>query len=124
MAYNTILYSEDGPVGTITLNRPNDGNMFNAEMCIEIRNCIEAIRTETRTRVVVLTGAGDKFFSTGGRKDGLEKTNLYAGVLPTQEMYDAIERLQTTVIASVTGVAVCGGNEDERESRRDRESQY
>src|SRR3546814_1836157 len=88
MAYNTILYSEDGPVGTITLNRPNDGNMFNAEMCIEIRNCIEAIRTETRTRVVVLTGAGDKFFSTGGRKDGLEKTNLYAGVLPTLEMYE------------------------------------
>lgn len=110
MAYNTILYSEDGPVGTITLNRPNDGNMFNAEMCIEIRNCIEAIRTETRTRVVVLTGAGDKFFSTGGRKDGLEKTNLYAGVLPTLEMYDAIERLQKPVIASVNGFAVGGGN--------------
>jgi len=110
MAYDTILYSEDGPVGTITLNRPDDGNMFNALMCRELRDCIEAIRNETRTRVVVLTGAGDKFFCTGGRKDGLEPTNLYAGVLPTLEMYDAIERLQKPVIASVNGFAVGGGN--------------
>ena len=28
MAYETILYEEDGPVGTLTLNRPDDGNMF------------------------------------------------------------------------------------------------
>lgn len=110
MAYDTILYSEDGPVGTLTLNRPEDGNMFNAVMCREIRDCIETVRNETRTRVLVLTGAGDKFFCTGGRKDGMEKTHLYAGVLPTLEMYDAIERLQKPVIASVNGFAVGGGN--------------
>jgi len=110
MSYETILYKEDGPVGTITLNRPDDGNMFNATMCREVRDCIETIRNETRTRVVVLTGAGDRFFCIGGRKDGLEKTNLYAGVLPTLEMYDAIERLQKPVIASVNGMAVGGGN--------------
>ena len=28
MGYQTILYAEDGPVGTLTLNRPEDGNMF------------------------------------------------------------------------------------------------
>lgn len=110
MAYDTILYSEDGPVGTLTLNRPEDGNMFTAVMCREIRDCIETVRNETRTRVLVLTGAGDKFFCTGGRKDGMEKTHLYAGVLPTLEMYDAIERLQKPVIASVNGFAVGGGN--------------
>lgn len=110
MSYDTILYSEDGPIGTITLNRPDDGNMFNAIMCREVRDCIETIRNETRTRVLVLTGAGDKFFCVGGRKDGLEKTNLYAGVLPTLEMYEAIERLQKPVIASVNGFAVGGGN--------------
>lgn len=110
MSYDTILYSEDGPVGTITLNRPDDGNMFNATMCREVRDCIEAIRRETRTRVVVLTGAGDRFFCIGGRKDGLEKTHLYAGVLPAIDMYDAIDRLQKPVIASVNGLAVGGGN--------------
>ena len=110
MAFETILYEEDGPIGTITLNRPDDGNMFTAVMCHEVRDCIEAIRRETRTRVVVLTGAGDKFFCIGGRKTGMEDTLLYAGVLPTLEMYEAIERLQKPVIASVNGFAVGGGN--------------
>lgn len=110
MSFETILYEEDGPIGTITLNRPDDGNMFNATMCHEIRDCIEGIRRETRTRVVVLTGAGDKFFCIGGRKTGMEDTTLYAGVLPTLEIYEAIEKLQKPVIASVNGFAVGGGN--------------
>lgn len=110
MAYETILYEEDGPIGTITLNRPDDGNMFTATMCHEIRDCIDAIRRETRTRVIVLTGAGDRFFCIGGRKDGMEDTTLYAGTLPTLDMYEALDRLQKPVIASVNGFAVGGGN--------------
>ncbi|MFN5808398.1 MAG: enoyl-CoA hydratase-related protein [Burkholderiales bacterium] len=110
MNFETILYREDGPIGWITLNRPHDGNMFTAQMCHELRDCINAIRRETRTRVVVLTGAGDKFFCIGGRKEGMEDTNLYAGVLPTLEMYESIDRLQKPVIASVNGYAVGGGN--------------
>ena len=110
MTFETILYREDGPIGWITLNRPHDGNMFTAQMCHELRDCINAIRRETRTRVVVLTGAGDKFFCIGGRKEGMEDTNLYAGVLPTLEMYESIDRLQKPVIASVNGYAVGGGN--------------
>lgn len=110
MAYSEILYSEDGPVGTITLNRPDSGNMFTETMCHEIRDCIEDIRRETRTRVVVVTGAGDRFFCIGGEKTGMEDTQLYAGVLPTLEMYEAIDKLQKPVIASVNGFAVGGGN--------------
>jgi naphthoate synthase len=110
MTYEEILYEEDGPIGTITLNRPDDGNMFTERMCHEIRDCINEIRRETRTRVIVLTGAGDKFFCTGGRKDGMQDSTLYAGVLPTLEMYESIDRLQKPVIASVNGFAVGGGN--------------
>ena len=110
MSYETIVYDESDPIGTITLNRPDDGNMFTPVMCHEIRHCIEAVRRETRTRVVVITGAGDRFFCIGGRKEGMEKTTLYAGVLPTLEMYEAIDRLQKPVIASVNGFAVGGGN--------------
>ena len=83
MDYETILYEEDGPLGWLTLNRPDDGNMFTATMCREVRDCTEGIRRETRTRVLVITGAGERFFCLGGRKDGMEDTNLYAGVLPT-----------------------------------------
>lgn len=110
MSYAEIIYEEDGPIGTITLNRPDDGNMFTEVMCHEIRDCINASRRETRTRVLVITGAGDRFFCIGGRKDGMEDTHLYAGVLPTLEMYESIDRLQKPVIASVNGFAVGGGN--------------
>ena len=110
MSYQTILYEEDGPVGTITLNRPEDGNMFTIQTCHEVRDCINEIRRETRTRVIVLTGAGEKFFCIGGRKDGAEPTRLYAGMLPTLDMYEAIDKLQKPVIASVNGFAVGGGN--------------
>lgn len=110
MAFNTILYEEDGPIGTITLNRPDDGNMFTVETCHEVRDLINDIRRETRTRVIILTGSGDRFFCIGGRKDGMEDTRLYAGVLPTLEMYEAIDRLQKPVIAAVNGYAVGGGN--------------
>jgi naphthoate synthase len=40
----------------------------------------------------------------------MEKSTLYAGVLPTLEMYEAIDKLQKPVIASVNGYAVGGGN--------------
>lgn len=110
MNFQEIIYEEDGPIGTITLNRPDDGNMFTERMCHEIRDCIESIRRETRTRVIILTGAGDKFFCLGGRKDGMEDSTLYAGVLPTLEMYESIDRLQKPVIAAVNGYAVGGGN--------------
>ena len=110
MAFETILYEEEGPIGTITLNRPDDGNMFNHVMCHEIRDCINEIRRETRTRVIVLTGSGDRFFCIGGSKEGMEDTNLYPGVLPTLDIYESIDRLQKPVIASVNGYAVGGGN--------------
>ena len=110
MSFEEITYQEDGPIGVLTLNRPNDGNMFTEKMCHEIRDCINEIRRETRTRVLVITGAGDRYFCIGGRKEGMEETSLYAGVLPTLEMYESIDRLQKPVIASINGFAVGGGN--------------
>jgi naphthoate synthase len=108
--YETICYAEDGPVGTLTLDRPDDGNMFTAQMCWEVADCIGNVRRETRTRVLVITGAGDRFFCLGGRKETMPETRLFPGMMPTLEMYEAIERLQKPVIASVNGFAVGGGN--------------
>ena len=66
LGYETILYAEEtGPVGTITLNRPDDGNMFTPVMCHEVRDCIDDVRRETRTRVIVLTGAGERGLCIG-----------------------------------------------------------
>jgi naphthoate synthase len=110
MGLNTIRYEEDGAIGRITLDRPDNGNMFNPEMCRELKAVLEETRLETRTRVLVLTGAGDKFFCIGGAKEDLEPTYAYPGVLPILDVYDLIERHQKPVIASVNGFAVGGGN--------------
>src|SRR5260370_36385314 len=109
MNFETILYQEEGPIGWLTLNRPDDGNMFTAQMCHEIRDCINDIRRETRTRVLVITGAGDKFFCIGGRKGRLEDSTLYAGMLPTLEIYESLDRPPKPGIPEVNRVAVRGG---------------
>ncbi|MGZ5233313.1 MAG: enoyl-CoA hydratase-related protein, partial [Burkholderiales bacterium] len=59
MTFETILYREEAAVGWLTLNRPQDGNMFTPQMCHDMRDCINDVRRETRTRVLVVTGAGD-----------------------------------------------------------------
>src|SRR6186997_846953 len=101
MAFETILYKEEGPIGWLTLNRPDDGNMFTAQMCHDIRDCINAVRRETRTRVLVITGAGDRFFCIGGRKTGMPDTTLYAGVLPTLDMYEITIAKESAIFRQV-----------------------
>ncbi len=109
-SYDEILYEELGPIGVIRINRPDNGNMFTPKMVGELRDCIEKIRLETRTRVIILTGVGDRFFCIGGEHTEVADTTLYPGVVPTLEMYEAIERIQKPVIACVNGFAVGGGN--------------
>src|SRR5260370_35277650 len=59
MTFAEITYEEDGPVGTLTLNRPKRGNMFTERMCHEARDWINAGRRETRTPGLGLQGRGD-----------------------------------------------------------------
>ena len=46
MTFETILYQEDGPIGTITLNRPEDGNMFTVA-CV-MRSATASTRSDAR----------------------------------------------------------------------------
>ena len=108
--FETLLCSEEGAIFRIVLNRPDNGNMFNVTMLRELVAALEISRRETRTRVVVLTGAGDRFFCIGGEKTDLEDSFGYPGFLPVVDVYAAIERHPKPVIAAVNGYAVGGGN--------------
>jgi enoyl-CoA hydratase/carnithine racemase len=65
MSYREILYAIDDRVATITFNRPERMNAINQIMVEEIIAALIAADADPEVRVVIITGAGDKAFSTG-----------------------------------------------------------
>lgn len=61
MKTNEILLDRDGPIATITLNRPNKLNAYTTTMGDEITSAFRSLRDDERVRVVILTGAGRAF---------------------------------------------------------------
>lgn len=61
MAYETILYSVDAAIATVTLNRPDRLNAYNAVMGAELAAAIAAASADDEVRAIVLTGAGRGF---------------------------------------------------------------
>lgn len=64
-SFETLLYSEDDGVATVTLNRPDTYNAFNEQMQRDLRRLWTELKTDDDVRCVILTGAGDKAFCTG-----------------------------------------------------------
>jgi 2-ketocyclohexanecarboxyl-CoA hydrolase len=109
MTYEDILYSEDRGVATITINRPKVYNAFRAQTCEELIQAFATAGWNKAIGVVVLTGAGDKAFCTGG-----DQSEGYIGRgtvgLPVEEMQSAIRDIPKPVLARVNGYAIGGGN--------------
>ncbi|MBL8701305.1 MAG: 2-(1,2-epoxy-1,2-dihydrophenyl)acetyl-CoA isomerase [Alphaproteobacteria bacterium] len=111
MAYRTILRTADGPVTTITLNRPDKLNAFTAEMHAELADALDAVAA-SGARVLVLTGAGRGFCAgqdLGQRRDG-EAPDL--GETLDRLYNPLIRRLRAMplpVVAAVNGVAAGAG---------------
>ena len=65
MAEPTILYSKDGPVARVVLNRPKVINAYNLQMRDELFETLEAVRDDPEVRVAVFSGAGQRGFCAG-----------------------------------------------------------
>ena len=61
MSYETLLYDLDGPVLTVTLNRPDKLNAYTGVMGAEIEDAFRRADTDDAVRVVIVTGAGRGF---------------------------------------------------------------
>ncbi|HEX7030181.1 MAG TPA: enoyl-CoA hydratase-related protein, partial [Gammaproteobacteria bacterium] len=64
-------------VATVTLNRPDKHNAFNAEMIAELTAALQALDRDAAVRVVVLTGAG-KSFSAGADLNWMKSMAAYS----------------------------------------------
>ncbi|MFL4908213.1 enoyl-CoA hydratase-related protein [Streptomyces sp. MMS24-I2-30] len=107
--YDDIVVDRDNAVLTLTINRPEAGNKFRHQTCLEISDALQRFRLDPSLRAAVLTGAGEKFFCIGGEHD--EATSLdQSQVLPILDVYQAIDTIPKPVIAAVNGFAVGGGN--------------
>ncbi len=60
-----VVVSRDGPVATITLNRPEKLNALTMAMLADLDAALGAIDADNDVRVVIVTGAGEKAFSAG-----------------------------------------------------------
>jgi len=63
--FETILYEKKDQVAVITINRPQALNSINAKASSEMLEAWEDFRDDPNLRVAILTGAGDRAFSTG-----------------------------------------------------------
>ncbi|PYM90291.1 MAG: 1,4-dihydroxy-2-naphthoyl-CoA synthase, partial [Candidatus Rokuibacteriota bacterium] len=66
MTYTDVLYEKKDGVGWITINRPEVRNAFRTKTVHELTDAFLDARWDPAVGVVVLTGAGDKAFCSGG----------------------------------------------------------
>ncbi len=114
MSYEHILYESKGGVATITFNHPERYNSFDYRMIGEYGDALWAAHADSSVGVVVVTGAGDKAFCSGGYLADITDFSVEKG----RKLFDAsanaltaMRRIRQPVIASVNGFAIGGGNE-------------
>lgn len=109
-----LLRHRDGPVLTLTLNRPDKRNALNADLVGALKEALAKAATDEALRVIVLTGAG-KVFSAGADLAALEvlqtasaEDNL-ADSQHLADLFAAIYLHPKPIIAKVNGHAIAGG---------------
>lgn len=115
-----FLFEQDGPIATITFNRPERRNCMNREVMTEFEHLIHQVRDRRETRVLIVTGAGTAFSAGAdlsgakGVSDPKERTRIFAAQnkgLPRMigRIFDTIIRLDCMTLGAVNGFAVGGG---------------
>jgi naphthoate synthase len=112
--YEDILYHTSEGIAKITINRPEVRNAFRPTTLFELAEAFEVARNDPEVGVIVLTGAGDEAFCSGGdqRIRGDAGYIDPAGVprLNVLDLQRQIRTLPKPVIAMVAGYAIGGGH--------------
>ena len=113
-SYSDIQYESAGGVAKLTINRPHVRNAFRPQTVSELSDAFSRARENPDIGVVILTGAGEKAFCSGGDQkvrgdggylgeDGVPRLNVL-------DLQRQIRTLPKPVIAMVAGYAIGGGH--------------
>ncbi|MFB9055505.1 enoyl-CoA hydratase/isomerase family protein [Mariniflexile ostreae] len=115
MAYTNILSSFKNGITTITVNRPTKLNALNRETIQELYEALTIANTHKKTKVILITGSGEKAFVAGADISEFADYNVNDGTKLAAKghriLFDYIENLPKPVIAAVNGFALGGGLE-------------
>ena len=108
------LLAHEGALSILTIHRPDKLNALNALVLAEIRSAVDEVRARRETRVLAITGSGEKAFVAGAdiaemRSMRLEEARAFARM--GHVTLEALELLPVPVIAAVNGFALGGGCE-------------
>lgn len=116
LEYQTIKLEKEGPIGILTLNRPERLNAISQTMLEEIQSACDVLEDDSSVRVVVLTGAG-KAFSSGFdlQNQAADTPQGHAQWEPVlRRDFDGVMRfwsMSKPTVSAVRGAAMAGGCE-------------
>ncbi|MGD8206709.1 MAG: 1,4-dihydroxy-2-naphthoyl-CoA synthase [Thiohalocapsa sp.] len=114
LAYRDILYHQAEGIAKITINRPEVRNAFRPETVDELIDAFHRAHLDPEVGVVVLTGAGELAFCSGGdqrvRGEGGYRDTSGTEHLNVLELQRRIRTLPKPVVAMVAGYAIGGGH--------------
>jgi dihydroxynaphthoic acid synthetase len=115
ITYTDVLYEVvDDTTALITINRPERYNAFRGTTVEELIDAFKRAWADPEVRAVILTGAGDKAFCSGGDVKQRAETGDYGattnGLFEIDALHRVIRDIPKVVIAAVNGVAIGGGH--------------
>ncbi|WP_272023142.1 enoyl-CoA hydratase/isomerase family protein [Olleya namhaensis] len=115
MNFENILSSTQNGITTITINRPSKLNALNKATIFELHEAFDAANKDAATKVIIVTGSGEKAFVAGADISEFANFTVENGgklAAKGQEvLFDFVQNLSTPVIAAVNGFALGGGLE-------------
>ena len=118
MSYSQISLDIDGPIATITLNRPEKMNAFTGTMMNEICDALDKTDGDDAIRAVIFTGAGDRAFCAGADLTPEDGRAVFSDSSPVEDLSDPrvrdggglltlrIFKSRKPVIGAINGAAV------------------
>ena len=107
----SVHYAVEGPIATLTIDRPDAANSVTVEMALEIAESIRAFAAEDAARVLIVTGNGERAFCAGGAIETLDVCADHAEARRSGPLGFARQDPDKPTIAAVNGHCFGGGLE-------------